>query len=78
MTLWNVATRTTIVFIVVVPNYLSVEEFVAFCGRHVDEFTDLCFVRNDVVEDRYSVLIKLANHFKHLKKSIKFKNHKEA
>ncbi|KAJ0788600.1 putative transcription factor C2H2 family [Helianthus annuus] len=61
MTLWNVATRTTIVFIVAVPNYLSVEEFVVFCGRHVDEFTDLCFIRNDAVEDRYSVLIKLAN-----------------
>ncbi|XP_071724198.1 BRAP2 RING ZnF UBP domain-containing protein 1 [Rutidosis leptorrhynchoides] len=61
MTLWNVATRTTVVFIAAVPNYLSHEEFIAFCGTHVDEFTDLCFFRNDAVEDRYSVLIKLVN-----------------
>ncbi|KAK1420971.1 hypothetical protein QVD17_22980 [Tagetes erecta] len=61
MTLWNVQTRTTIVFIVAVPNYLSPEDFIAFCGRHVDEFTHLCFIRNDAVEDRYSVLIKLEN-----------------
>nr|GEW41783.1 BRCA1-associated protein [Tanacetum cinerariifolium] len=59
MTLWNVATRTTIVFIVAVPNYLSYDDFLVFCGRHVDEFHDLSFIRNDAVEDRYSVLIKL-------------------
>ncbi|PWA72231.1 zinc finger (ubiquitin-hydrolase) domain-containing protein [Artemisia annua] len=61
LTLWNVATRTTNVFIVAVPNYLSYDEFLVFCGRHVDEFQDLCFIRNDAVEDRYSVLIKLKN-----------------
>ncbi|KAI3819317.1 hypothetical protein L1987_13144 [Smallanthus sonchifolius] len=61
ITLWNVATRTTVMFIVVVPNYLSDEEFISFCGRHVDEFTDLCFIRNDALEDRYSMLIKLTN-----------------
>lgn len=61
MTLFNVSTRTTLVFIVAVPNYLSPEEFIAFCGSHVEYFSDLCFIRNDAVEDRYSVLIKLVN-----------------
>lgn len=61
MTLFNITTRTTLVFIVAVPNYLSPEEFIDFCGSHVDYFSDLCFIRNDAVEDRYSVLIKLVN-----------------
>ncbi|KAL4569367.1 hypothetical protein LXL04_025003 [Taraxacum kok-saghyz] len=61
MTLFNVTTRTTLVFIVAVPNYLSTEEFIAFCGSHVEYFSDLCFIRNDAMEDRYSVLIKLVN-----------------
>ncbi|KAL7586883.1 hypothetical protein Lser_V15G37870 [Lactuca serriola] len=61
MTLFNVTTRTTLAFIVAVPNYLSPEEFITFCGSHVEYFTDLCFIRNDAVEERYSVLIKLVN-----------------
>nr|XP_043620672.1 BRAP2 RING ZnF UBP domain-containing protein 1-like isoform X2 [Erigeron canadensis] len=61
MTLWNVATRTTHVFIPAVPNYVSYQDFIAFCGSHVDHFSDLCFIRNDPVEDRYSVLIELVN-----------------
>ncbi|KAI3778858.1 hypothetical protein L2E82_08245 [Cichorium intybus] len=44
MTLFNVSTRTTLVFIVAVPNYLSPEKFIAFCGSHVEYFSDLCFI----------------------------------
>ncbi|KAL4556000.1 hypothetical protein LXL04_038635 [Taraxacum kok-saghyz] len=39
--------RTTLVFIVAVPNYLSTEEFIAFCGSHVEYFSDLCFIRGE-------------------------------
>ncbi|KAL4565751.1 hypothetical protein LXL04_029854 [Taraxacum kok-saghyz] len=38
---------TTLVFIVAVPNYLSTEEFIAFCGSHVEYFSDLCFIRGE-------------------------------
>ncbi|KAL4582973.1 hypothetical protein LXL04_007537 [Taraxacum kok-saghyz] len=39
--------RTTLVFIVAVPNYLSTEEFIAFCGSHIEYFSDLCFIRGE-------------------------------
>ncbi|XAR53252.1 hypothetical protein NMG60_11021725 [Bertholletia excelsa] len=53
--------RSTKLFIVAVPNYLSPDDFLHFCGSHVDHFSDLCFLRNDAMEDRYSVLITLVN-----------------
>ncbi|CDP10438.1 unnamed protein product [Coffea canephora] len=60
-TIANPTARTTQIFIVAVPNYLSSDDFLLFCGTHVDHFLEILFVRNDAVEDRYSVLISLAN-----------------
>ncbi|XP_059635127.1 BRAP2 RING ZnF UBP domain-containing protein 1 [Cornus florida] len=53
--------RTTLLFVAAVPNYLSPEDFLLFCGSHLDNFSELLFIRNDGMEDRYSVLIKLVN-----------------
>ncbi|CAL5339433.1 unnamed protein product [Camellia sinensis] len=53
--------RSTKLFVVAVPNYLSPDDFLLFCGSHLDHFSELCFLRNDGMEDRYSVLITLAN-----------------
>ncbi|KAM7511526.1 hypothetical protein LguiB_010401 [Lonicera macranthoides] len=57
----NPSARTTLLFIVAVPNYLSPDEFLLFCGSHLDHFSELLFLRNDGMEDRYSVLIRLVN-----------------
>ncbi|KAL6965813.1 RING-type E3 ubiquitin transferase [Sarracenia purpurea var. burkii] len=64
--------RSTNLFVAAVPNYLSPEDFLLFCGSHLDHFSQLCFLRyyspqiptistNDGMEDRYCVLITLAN-----------------
>ncbi|PSS36109.1 BRCA1-associated protein [Actinidia chinensis var. chinensis] len=55
------SSRSTVLFVVAVPNYLSADDFIAFCGPHLDHFSQLCFLRNDGMEDRYSVLITLVN-----------------
>ncbi|KAL6576481.1 hypothetical protein OROHE_000262 [Orobanche hederae] len=55
------ARRTTFVFIVYVPMYLSTNKFIDFCGHHTKDFSYLYFISHDSVEDRYSVLIKLVN-----------------
>ncbi|KAL6561587.1 hypothetical protein OROMI_017188 [Orobanche minor] len=52
---------TTRVFVVAVPNYLSENDFVVSCGTHVRNFVDIIFLKNDGMEDRYSVLITLEN-----------------
>ncbi|XP_041994867.1 BRAP2 RING ZnF UBP domain-containing protein 1-like [Salvia splendens] len=59
ITIANVSARTTLVFVVAVPNYLSVDDFLLFCGKEVPHFKEILFLRNDAMEDRYSVLIKL-------------------
>ncbi|XP_073219992.1 BRAP2 RING ZnF UBP domain-containing protein 1 isoform X2 [Cicer arietinum] len=49
-------------FIVAVPNYLSFDDFIRFCGpHHLDQFHRLLFIRNDGMEDRYSVLIEFVD-----------------
>ncbi|RVW16764.1 BRCA1-associated protein [Vitis vinifera] len=53
--------RTTLLFVVAVPNYLSSDDFIRFCGSHIDEVSELLVIRNDAVEDRYSVVIKFMN-----------------
>lgn len=53
--------RSTSVFVVAVPNYLSADDFIRFCGPYVDHVHELLFIRNDGMEDRYSVLIRLDN-----------------
>ncbi|CAI0389260.1 unnamed protein product [Linum tenue] len=55
----NPSSRSTSLFVVAVPNYLSPDGFVRFCETHIDNVLELVFIRNDGMEDRYSVLIKL-------------------
>ncbi|KAK4405118.1 Bifunctional riboflavin biosynthesis protein RIBA 1, chloroplastic [Sesamum angolense] len=59
VTVANISARTTLVFVVAVPNYLSSDDFLLFCGNHVPHFEEILFLRNDGMEDRYSVLIRL-------------------
>ncbi|KAA8535127.1 hypothetical protein F0562_030130 [Nyssa sinensis] len=41
----NPFTRTTLLFVVAVPNYLSSDEFLLFCGSYLDHFSELLFIR---------------------------------
>ncbi|KAL2479624.1 zinc finger (ubiquitin-hydrolase) domain-containing protein [Abeliophyllum distichum] len=62
-TLSNPSARTTLLFVVAVPNYFSPDDFLLFCVSYLPNFTEVLFIRNDGVEDRYSVLIRLENQF---------------
>ncbi|XP_020589072.1 BRCA1-associated protein isoform X2 [Phalaenopsis equestris] len=53
------AGRGTLLFVLAVPNHLLPEDFIRFCGSYADGSTGFQIVRNDGMEDRYSVLIKL-------------------
>ncbi|XP_048227613.1 BRAP2 RING ZnF UBP domain-containing protein 1 isoform X2 [Ricinus communis] len=53
--------RPTSLFVVAVPNYLSADDFIRFCESHTEKVHEVLFIRNDGMEDRYSVLIKLNN-----------------
>ncbi|KAF5749628.1 BRCA1-associated protein-like [Tripterygium wilfordii] len=53
------SSRSTLLFVIAVPNYLSTDDFIRFCGSFIDHVIGLVFIRNDGMEDRYSVLIKL-------------------
>lgn len=55
---------STILFVVAVPNYLSSDDFLRFCGSYVEHISELVIIRNDALEDRYSVLIKFVNQLK--------------
>lgn len=55
----NPSVRSTLLFIVAVPNYVSPDDFLNFCDHHVNYFSQLIFLRNDGMEDRYSVVIRL-------------------
>ncbi|XP_010541914.1 PREDICTED: BRCA1-associated protein [Tarenaya hassleriana] len=57
----NPNSRSTSLFVVAVPNYLSISDFVGFCDSHIDHISEILFVRNDGMEDRYSVLVTLAD-----------------
>ncbi|KAI4380452.1 hypothetical protein MLD38_006643 [Melastoma candidum] len=57
----NPNSRSLTLFVVAVPNYFSEEDFVFFCASHHDRISQILFIRNDGIEDRYSVLIKLVN-----------------
>lgn len=37
--------RTTLLFVVAVPNYLSSDDFIRFCGSHIDEVSELLIIR---------------------------------
>ncbi|KAL9260032.1 BRAP2 RING ZnF UBP domain-containing protein [Drosera capensis] len=53
--------RSTVLFIVAVPNYFSTEELTRWFGNRGDDVVGMVIVRNDGMEDRYSVLIRMAN-----------------
>ncbi|KAF8015144.1 hypothetical protein BT93_H0827 [Corymbia citriodora subsp. variegata] len=53
--------RSTTLFVVAVPNYFSPDDFIRFCGPRIEDVSELRFIRNDAMEDRYSVLIELTN-----------------
>ncbi|XP_062149271.1 BRAP2 RING ZnF UBP domain-containing protein 1-like isoform X3 [Alnus glutinosa] len=57
----NPSSRSTVLFVVSVPNYLSFDGFIRFCGAWIDTVSELLFIRSDGMENRYSVLIRLAN-----------------
>ncbi|EOY31123.1 Brca1-associated protein, putative [Theobroma cacao] len=57
----NPSSRSTSLFVVAVPNYLSAADFIRFSGPHLENITHLLFIRNDGIEDRYSVFIKLVD-----------------
>nr|XP_029146173.1 BRCA1-associated protein isoform X2 [Arachis hypogaea] len=53
------SSRSSLVFILAVPNYLSFDDLIRWCGPHLHHLHRLLFIRNDGMEDRYSVLIEL-------------------
>ncbi|OMO57764.1 BRCA1-associated 2 [Corchorus olitorius] len=57
----NPSSRSTCLFVVAVPNYLSAVDFIRFVGPHLDSIVHLLFIRNDGIEDRYSVIINLVD-----------------
>ncbi|XP_050369615.1 BRAP2 RING ZnF UBP domain-containing protein 1 [Argentina anserina] len=58
------AAESTLLFVVAVPNYLSFNDFIRFCESRLDHVAELVFLRNDAMEDRYSVVIRLMNEVK--------------
>ncbi|GAV82487.1 zf-UBP domain-containing protein/BRAP2 domain-containing protein [Cephalotus follicularis] len=60
----NPASQSTSLFVVAVPNYLSADDFIRFCGPRLDHVDQLLFIRDDGMDDRYSVLIKLVDQSK--------------
>lgn len=57
----NPSARSTLLFIVAVPNYFSSDDLLRFFGSHIEGISEFLIIRNDGVEDRYSVLIRTEN-----------------
>ncbi|CAN8251811.1 unnamed protein product [Cochlearia groenlandica] len=57
----NPSSRSTTLFVVAVPNYLSSLDFIRFCDSEIAHVSQILFIRNDAMEDRYSVLITLSD-----------------
>uniref|UniRef100_A0A1J3HBD2 BRCA1-associated protein n=1 Tax=Noccaea caerulescens TaxID=107243 RepID=A0A1J3HBD2_NOCCA len=57
----NLSSRSTTLFVVAVPNYLSSLDFIRFCDSQIAHVSQILFIRNDGMEDRYSVLITLSD-----------------
>ncbi|XP_042481174.1 BRAP2 RING ZnF UBP domain-containing protein 1 isoform X2 [Macadamia integrifolia] len=55
---------STFLFVVAVPNHLSLEDLISFCASYINHFSEVLIIRNDGMEDRYSVLIKLVDQQK--------------
>ncbi|KNA16979.1 hypothetical protein SOVF_084540 [Spinacia oleracea] len=52
------AAKSTLLYIVAVPNYFSSDDLLRFFGSHIADVSEFIIIRNDGVEDRYSVLIR--------------------
>ncbi|ESQ31592.1 hypothetical protein EUTSA_v10004093mg [Eutrema salsugineum] len=57
----NPSSRSTTLFVVAVPNYLPPLDFIRFCDSQIAHVSQILFIRNDGMEDRYSVLITLSD-----------------
>ncbi|CAL9038635.1 unnamed protein product [Musa acuminata subsp. burmannicoides] len=51
------AVRGTLLLILAVPSRLSPEDLLRFCGSYVERSSAIRVIRNDGIEDRYSVLV---------------------
>ncbi|CAL5025106.1 unnamed protein product [Urochloa decumbens] len=49
--------RDTRLLVLAVPTRVSPDDFVRFCGPYLERASDIRFIRDDGVEDRYSVLV---------------------
>ncbi|TVU16343.1 hypothetical protein EJB05_39902, partial [Eragrostis curvula] len=49
--------RSTCLLVLAVPTYFSPEDFICFCGPEVECASDVWFIRDDGVKERYSVLL---------------------
>ncbi|XP_059459018.1 BRAP2 RING ZnF UBP domain-containing protein 2 [Corylus avellana] len=50
--------RKPLVCVLGVPNYMTYADFCQFCGSFIDHILEMRIVRNDGMEDRYSILIR--------------------
>ncbi|GMH27309.1 hypothetical protein Nepgr_029152 [Nepenthes gracilis] len=57
----NASDRSTSLFIVAVPNYFSSDDLLRSFGNHIIDISEMLIIRNDGMEDRYNVLIKMVN-----------------
>ncbi|KAL0919954.1 hypothetical protein M5K25_009045 [Dendrobium thyrsiflorum] len=51
------ASRGMLLFVLAVPGHLSPQDFLRFCGSYADCSAGIQVIRNDGMEDRYSVLV---------------------
>ncbi|KAF8393105.1 hypothetical protein HHK36_021346 [Tetracentron sinense] len=64
--------RKPLVCVLAVPNHMTYADFCQFCGSFIDHMLEMRIVRNDGMEDRYSILIRFDNQnstdnfYKHL------------
>ncbi|CAL5070391.1 unnamed protein product [Urochloa decumbens] len=49
--------RDTFLLVLAVPTRVSPDDFVRFCGPYLEHASDIRFIRDDGVEDRYSALV---------------------
>ncbi|KAI4344157.1 hypothetical protein L6164_011421 [Bauhinia variegata] len=57
----NPNSRSILIFIVAIPNYPSFDDFIRFFGSSIGHVSELLFIRNQGMEDPYSVLIRLVD-----------------
>ncbi|KAF5199654.1 Ring finger protein etp1-like protein, partial [Thalictrum thalictroides] len=53
--------ESSLLFVVAVPSHISSDDFLRFCGSYIEHVSEILFIRNDGMEDRYSVLIRLVD-----------------